>query len=433
MKQTDIYTLIRDARKPRKRSSDSVLIGRQPVFDQSDQVWGYELLFRDPLFKPGLESTINPQEATSAVILDGYELIRPSLRSQQRLFINFTAELLATEMAAVLPVDSCVIEILENVQPTDEVVTGICNLKKQGYIFALDDYVGQPHLEAFLPLVDIVKVDVLELSPTDLYSLNTKLHSFSVRKLAEKVETHDVAKRCRTLGFTLFQGFFYSKAELVKGKKFAPSQVSKTRLLTLTADAAVDITEIIQGIRSDVFLSYKLLKLINSVYYGLPMRVHSVEHAVNLLGIQRVRQWLCLTALAEINTSPMGKELACFAAQRARFLEALGQIHLSRHAPQQHSLSRLFIVGLFSLLENILHVPQKEIFSFIPLEEDVLQVLTEKTGPLAPWYNLMQAYEEGNWDQVEKIARSLGLKRQELTATYVDAGAWSSTVFASLD
>ena len=431
MDDTNIHNMLRRLEPTRLSSGDTALVARQPIFDLSGRVSGYELLFRDSSLKPGLGGK-SSQAATSSVMLDGFELMRPFLTGQQRFFINFTGEFLVAELPAVLPPETCVIEILETVEPSESVLKGIRNLKKRGYVFALDDYVGQPRLEPFLSLVDIIKVDVLALSPEETARQAAVLSRYPARLLAEKVESHEVAERCRAQGFSLFQGFFYGKPKIVKGKKLAPSQMTKARLLSLSANRNVELEEIIESIAADVFLSYKLLKLINSVYFGLVMEIRNVGHAVSMLGLDRVKQWLCVITLAEMDTSPMSQELVCFSALRAKFLEQLAQKHVKQYPQQKSDVPRLFLVGLFSLLESMLRIPLKDIFASIPLDEQVLQVLTQGTGPYAPWYQLMQSYEKGDWTLAKKLSSKLGLKSHDLASAYFDAGTWRTEVFGVL-
>lgn len=404
------------------------LVARQPVFDQHGRVWGYELLFRDPSMQPGLAGK-SSEVATSTVMIDGFELMRPMLRGKQRFLINFTAEFLEAELPAVLPPDVCAIEILETVTPTETVLQGLTNLKKQGYLLALDDYVGQKEMAPFLSLVDIVKVDVLEMSHDDIKNIAAFLTPFPARLLAEKVEDRETADVCRAEGFSLFQGYFFSKAEIIRGKKLNPSQMSKTRLLSLTANAEPDIQQVVQAISADVYLTYKLLKYINSLYFGLPTQVHSVEHAVKLLGLQKIRQWLCVTALADMDAAPMSQEIVYTSALRAKFLEILAEKCSGCNLHGREFPSKLFITGLFSLLESLLRVPLKEIFQSIPLDGDVLQVLCEGDGPLANWYELMTYYEKGQWEEVQKVSRRLGINDFDLASAYIEAGKWSTALF----
>lgn len=399
---------------------NTVLVARQPIFDSQGRVWGYELLFRNP---SSGRAEGHPNAATSTVMIEGFELMRPLLRPKQRCCINFTAEFLEAELPSVLPPDICVIEVLESACPTEAVLTGLSSLKKQGYLVALDDYVGQPELKPFLSLADIVKVDVLNLPREQIGRLSHMLAMYPARLLAEKVETTEMAAFCRAQGFTLFQGHYYAKAELVSGRKLNPSQITRTRLLALLSSRNMNMEQIGKVVSSDVYITYNLLKFVNSVYFGLPMKVDSVDRAIKLLGTRKIRQWLLVTALAGMDSSPMSHEIVYISALRAKFLEILAQKRKKSFA------AKLFLAGLFSMLESMMRIPLEEIFSAIPLDADLLEVLSTGTGLLAPWYQLMLSYEKGDWNEATDLGRQLDLSAEELCRAYISAGTWSSAVF----
>ncbi|MDR2161135.1 MAG: HDOD domain-containing protein [Desulfovibrio sp.] len=405
---------------------NTVIVARQPIFDLAGAIQAYELLFRDPSLKPGLGGK-SAHAATSSVMVDGFELMRPSLRQGQRFFINFTREMLEAGLANLLPPEFCAIEILEDVQPTEDALRGLLQLKQQGYLLALDDYTGQEDLAPFVPLVDIVKVEVLGCSPDRLLALVNSLLPHKVSLLAEKVEDLKTADLCRQMRFSLFQGFFYSKAELVRGRKLTPSQITKSRILAYSSsdDMDRDIHKMVDAISADVYLSYKLLRYVNSAFFGLSVPVSSIRHAIAILGRVKLRQWLCVTALAEMDSAPMSRELVLLSALRAKFFELLGE----RVAPGGKLSHSLFLVGLFSLLESMLQVPMREILSTLSLEEDQKQVLAFHQGPLAPWLDLLDAYERGRWAEVRETAARLRLSEADLAPAYAEASTWSTSLF----
>lgn len=409
-------------------AGNTVLVARQPIFDVHGRVYAYELLFRDPRFKGGFGGKC-PHGATSTVMVDGVDLMRPSLRPGQRFFINFTAELLEAEVASLLPPELCTVEILEDVLPTEAVLTGIRNLKKMGYQIALDDYIGQKELRPFLPFVDVIKVDVLGRTEAQLTLLTGQLRRLPCQLLAEKVEDHAMASLCRTLGYTFFQGFFYSKAEIVRGKKLTPSQITKTRLLALSTNDESSIEDIANGISGDVFLTFKLLKYVQSAYFGLSTKVTDIPHAIRLIGRTRLMQWFCVVALAEMDSAPMSREIAAISAVRAKFLEVLAKKYYVRPTTEKNIPNSLFFLGLFSLLESILGVPLHEIAESIALDGDVIVALEGGEGPLAPWRNLMLQYERGEWAEVQLLANLLHLSDSDLTEAYTEATNWSVELF----
>jgi EAL and modified HD-GYP domain-containing signal transduction protein len=408
---------------PGRDVTDVALVAKQPVFDLQGAVWGYELLFRDPSMAPGLGNK-SAQAATSTVMIDGFSLLRPMLRGKQRFLINFTAEFLEQELPQVLPPEICVIEILETVEPTKSVLQGLASLKQQGYLLAVDDYIGQDSLHPFLPLVDIVKVDILELGQNaQIAKIANDLKAYKAMLLAEKVEDHETASFCREQGFSLFQGFFYSKPVVVRGIKLNSSQLTKTRLLALMADKNVDFQQVNDILSTDVALTYRLLNYINSVYFGLPVKVWDVGHAAKLLGMQKLRQWLFVSALAGLDSSPMSREIVYISAYRAKFLETLAQ---SVGRNDKGLCSKLFLVGLFSMLESLMGVPAEEIFAQLSLEPEVQEVLVGGTGPLALWYDIMVAYEQGLWNEVYALAKTMNISDKQLSKAYIAADQWAT-------
>lgn len=411
------------------KSNQVSLVARQPIFDQDGKIQAYELLFRDTdginACRPGMSAT-DSHAATSRVILEGFTLLRPSLLPGQRFFINFTEELLEAELPSILPPDVCVLEILETVTPSPWLMRSLENLKKSGYILALDDYNGQEQLEAFIPLADIIKIDVLLAGEKNIALLTRKLASCKAQLLAEKVENAHMSSLCKEQGFTLFQGFFYSRPEVVKGRKIATSEITQARLLALSYKDDIGIDSITKIIAADVSLTFKLLNYTNSVHFGLPSKVTTVQHAIMLLGRRKLTQWLYFTALATMNSTPLSRELAYISALRAKFLETLGKKHFSEAGDNTPEL--LFLTGLFSLLEAIMGMPVSEISAIVPMDGRVVAAL-QGQGPLGPWLKLAEAYEHGDWDVLRTLSGSLDILDQDLSDAYTIAAVWSSELY----
>lgn len=406
----------------------TALVARQPIFNCKNHTVAYELLFRSNKTLPQNQPT--PASATSNVILNGFNLMRRSLTPNQRFFINFTDDLLEAGVAELLPPETCVIEILEDCVPTDTLLKNLLVLKDNGYTLALDDYTGQQNLKPFLDVVNIVKVDVLG-TPADRLPQLAALLRNKVTLLAEKVEDFGMAETCRQLGFSLFQGYFFSRAEIVKGQTISSSQLTQARLLTLAGKADTTHDEIVNLVTADVSLTVKLLQYVNSVYFGLPVKVKTVRHATAILGSKKLRHWLYVTALADLNNAPLAKEIARLSAQRAKFLENLSVIKYVEPTELHTEIhSQLFLLGLFSLLDQIMKLPFSVIAENIPIHNDVLRALDSREGPLLPWRNIMDKYELGHWDEACDTAHRLGIRDTDLAIAYADAAEWSNYFFS---
>jgi len=406
---------------------DIALVARQPIFDVSGNVSAYELLFRDPAMKPGLAGK-TPSAATATVLVDGFELIRPTLRPGQRLFINFTEETLETGLATMLPPNICVVEILEDVRPTPDVLQGLRILKRKGYTLALDDHVGQKEHAAFLSMVDIIKVDVSGKNEEGIRSQANLLREYQATLLAEKVEDLNTMQLCRDQNFSLFQGFFFGKAEIVKGKKLSPAQSTKFRLMSLAANEESKLDSLAEAVMADFSLAFKLLCYINTVHFGLSKKVNTIKQAITLLGRQKFRQWLFAITLAELDSTPMSHELAYTSAVRGKFLEVLAHQGKTVMPSQQNMGGYLFLLGIFSMLENILGIPMEQVQDKLPMEEKILEALAG-TGPYAPWLDLIKSYECGAWDKVDMIAPCLEKDSAVLKESYAEAVLWALDIF----
>lgn len=417
---------------PRVGSSGvACFVARQPIFDTEGKIKAYELLFRDPSLKLSDEELTNSHIASSRVMIDGFNILRPSLLTGQKFYINFTEELLKTDIPSILPPNICTLEILENVKPSKGLIENLTRLKQAGYSIALDDYQGQDFAKDLLPLVDIIKVDVQDISEITLRLLVSNLKKYPAELLAEKVEDAQMESLCKSLGFSLFQGFFFSKPEIISGKKITPSEVTKTRLLAFSSKKEISINEITNVIQADVSLTLKLLSYINSLYFGLPTKVKTIHHALMILGNVKLKQWLYATTLADINAVPLSHELAYISALRAKFLENLASIYFKDIENASKYIEQFFILGLFSLLEIIMQMSFHEISTSVPMEDEVLESLQGK-GKFSLWLKLIEAYEVGDWEATKKIATPLGLRDEDITFAYTSAAVWSAALYGGL-
>ena len=414
-------------------AEQQVIVARQPVFDQKGGIWGYELLYRRP---PDLAAAdfSSGTVATAAVIINGFDSVRPSLKKSQKVLINFNSELIETQVIRLLPAETCIVEVLEDVEPTPAVIESIKAIKAAGYIVALDDYTGQASLQPFLPLVDIIKVEVLGRSPRELANLLLRLRGDRIKAtlLAEKVENAPTAALCRELGFTLFQGYFFSKPELMHGKKVSTSQAVRMHILALCIGDEVDIRAIGDAVMHDPIITARFLRFVNSAHFGLRRNIQSVHRALALVGPITFMRWLCVNVLATLENTLVAHELAFLASQRAKFLENLGSGLKARNMLKQDiSVSALFLTGLFSLLESVMRMPLAEALEGVPVNEDVLTALEGGESAYSPWLKLLDRYEHGEWETSIAIARTLNLAEKDLSSAYTQALEWSSIFFQS--
>ncbi|ADH86761.1 EAL and HDOD domain-containing protein [Desulfurivibrio alkaliphilus] len=397
-------------------------IARQPIFDTKGRVFAYELLFRS-----GLHNYFDSDDfdqASARVIANSNLLFTlDEMTGNTRAFLNCTEKVLLKGLMTTLPRQQAVVEILENVEPTPEVVQACKRLKEQGYTLALDDFVYHRNFEPLLDLADIVKVDFLLSDNKQQDEMARKLLPRGIKMLAEKVETHEVFEQAKAMGYQLFQGYFFAKPIIISRKDIPTNKIQLLRILKDIHAEDVDFKKLALAIQSEVSLTYKLLKLINSAAFALRQRVTSVLHALTLLGLREIRSWVSLLAISSMaNDKPA--ELVVISLVRARMCEQLAL--LSQMGDRK---SDLFLVGLFSLLDVIMSRPLNEILKEISIEDDVIAALTRADGPLFNILQLTIAMEKGEWDKVSQLATKMQIDEQQLPATYREAVAWAQEIY----
>lgn len=399
---------------------EPVYVARQPVFDTDMEIWGYELLFRS-----GTESNLASFEdgdmATSRVVVDGFSMAVDMLTPGQKVLINYPSSMLLKKVPWALPSETAVVEILETVEPDQDILKICKQLKSDGYVLALDDFVGSPGYEPFLEIADIVKVDVLDLGPQKLVDVAKNLQNYPCIMLAEKVEFLETFDFCRKIGFKLFQGYFFSKPQIVSGKKLAANQLSKLDIMRELGAADIDMKKISHIIQADVSLSYRLLRYINSAGMGLTHKIKSISQAVNMLGQRKISTWLQVIVMAEMNSTARAGELLQLSLQRARFLEIICKHTRTTPLPPDS----MFILGLFSYLDALLSQPMEEIIEKISLEPRMSEALLGHDKELGVWLSLVKACERGDWESAAAALKLTGLNSSVAAISMNAAGIWA--------
>lgn len=401
---------------------ERICVARHPIFTADMQIWGYELLFRHAediqvaVFSDG-------EQATSQIIADGFGLAAPGLRKGSKALINFPRDALIGAAPYVLPPDRCVVEILETVKPEPEVISACQELKKRGYVLALDDFEGDPGFEPLCELVDIIKVDILGKSPRQVADIVKGVSGYNAALLAEKVENHDVFKVCKGLGFTYFQGFFFNRPEIIPGRKLSASQVAKVKLLKELSALDTDPARLVEIIQTDLSISYRLLKYINSAFFGLQIEVTSIQRAVSMLGCQNMRQWLQVIILSDINTTDKAQELVRISVQRGRFLQLM-----AARVATPFDQDGMFLLGFFSLLDAILDQSMDTVLAEIPLDPGIKKALVDSTSTDGVWIDLLDEIDRCNWVRLTRKVSQMGLSINMVSRLSADASAWTAQV-----
>ena len=406
---------------PNKNSHLYRYVARQPILNANEQVFGYELLFRDGVedYFRQTDLDLASRSTLDTSMLMGLDV----LCDGRRAFINCTRETLLKDYVTLLPSAQAIVEILESV-PVDDLVKAACaRLKAAGYVIALDDYVADDPRAELAQYAEIIKVDLKATSPAEQANLVQHLGSPSCRMLAEKVETREEFAACKKAGFSFFQGYFFRRPELLYAREIPKNQVNYLRLLQAISRDEIEVREIEGIIKGEASLCYRLLRYLNSAAFGFTSEIHSVRHGLSILGEREVRRWIRLVAaLGAGQNKP--SDLVLSALVRARYCELL--------APAiPHGESDLFLVGLLSLMDVILEVPMGVVLEGISLDRETKAVLLGQKSQLDPVYQLMLTQEAADWPRLAELCHQLRLSESHVTECHWKAMQWAREMTAS--
>ena len=384
-----------------------VFVARQPIFDPQLDVTAYELLFRG---SNSIDRALiaDNDEATSTVVINAFtELGIDTVVGERRAWVNVSRDFLVQSMAFALPRERVVLELLENQRVDDQLLDALRALRADGYQIALDDFSWSDHLEPLLAYVDVAKVEVLGRDHGAVAEDVERLRPYNLRLLAEKLETREDYERCAELGFELFQGYFFCKPETLSARGVAPNRLAMLQLIAALQDPNIEFSQLDALISRDVALSYRLLRYINSAFFGLRREVDSIGRALALLGLENVKRWSTLTIFAGIDEKP--REVIVTGLTRARFCELACPRFFGESQPD-----RLFTLGLFSVIDALMDAPMADVLDKIPFPAEMTDALVKGTGKKGELLQAAFACERGEFPSTQ------------LAQIQLEAIAWAS-------
>lgn len=396
----------------------TIYLARQPIFNIGLEVYAYEILFRNSATNAAFIADGN--KATSTLITNTFvEMGLEEIADNRIAFINLTRDFLVGRLPLPFGPGKVVLEILEDISADPESIAGTQALASSGFTLALDDFVISDQNKDLIPYASIIKVDIRPFDAHTLQQQVEKLKPYQVKLLAEKVETREEFTLCTTLGFELFQGYFFSKPTMFSGKQVPAGHLRVLEVLAKLQAPDCNLRELESLISYDVGISYKLLRIINSSYYNLNKRVESIQHALVILGLNTLKSWITVIALSSVDDKP--RELITMTLIRAKMCENLaGKFGCKPDAA--------FIVGLFSLLDILLDQPLAYLMLNLPLAEDIVEGLMQRKGPAGELLNFVIEYEKADW-----TLAGINLTHSDAVTAYLDALQWTRKISQHLE
>ena len=368
-------------------------VARQPILDASGALRAYELLFRS-----GPESIFRGDgDLATRTMLDNSVVFGiESLTGGLPAFINCTLDALTGDLVQLLPPQLAVLEILETVEPTPELLAACHRLKKQGFRLALDDFVWEPRFEPLIALADYIKIDFLLSGPGIRRSLLNRIQGKPIQLLAEKVETQEQFRAALAEGFTLFQGYYFCRPTLISRRRIPSNSLHYIELLPRRQKRPLDLSALIPLIKRDAALTFRLLRLVNSPLYPHHGEIRSIRAAILVVGEDAFRHLASVAIASELAGQGAG-ELMRMAMIRARFCELVSDA-LRLEASEQ------YLFGMFSLLPAMLRLPLQDTIATLPLRQAIRDALLGADSLERAPLTWMEAYEQADWARCEAIA-----------------------------
>ncbi len=391
-----------------------MFIARQPIFDKNLSVFGYELLFRSRKDSQGFDGS-NSQSATASVISGLYEIGLDNIVEDKMVFINFDDVFIHSDAFLLIKPNRMVVEMLEKIKVDSRLLERLAKVKKEGYQIALDDFNEDFENYPLIPYADIIKYDLF-LTPLETIARQIpKVIREGKIPLAEKVETYEIYLQARAMGFELFQGYFFSKP-CIAGRSCnkAPTKLHYFQMLSELRKKDPSFLKLAQMIELDVVLTYRILRLVSARSQG--SRVESIQSALAYMGLNQIERWLSTLMLQDlIADKPF--ELMKISLIRSHFAQLIAkELKMSQQDQQSASL-----MGLFSTLDGILDQTMEEALEDIGIPEEIEDALVGQRGPLYPIYNLVLAYEMGNWQLADQEISEMAINHQIINQNYRDS------------
>lgn len=394
-----------------------IFIARQPIFDRHLKVYGYELLYRRD--NQNCFCGLDDDQATTELIYNSFLVMGLNdLTDGKRAFINFSKELIGSEVPYLLPSESIVVEVLERNKATQATKDACKKLKAMGYKIALDDFVVDEHNFPLIELADIIKVEYPAVSP-DVQAHLIKKYSPKIKFLAEKIETREDYNLAVKMGYDYFQGYFFSKPTMIGSREIESLNANIFRVMEELNHPEPDFKAIAEIIQCDLGLSYKLLKLVNSVYYGAKYKINTIPHALVYLGTKELHQWFSLMLLKDIQDVE-NAEMIKLSLIRGKLMELLAfQLHSGLDKTE------CFFTGMFSFIDVLLNQPMSQVLNGLPIADNVKQALLGNDNAYRKLLDCVIASESPNWNYTENQypISEIGIKKY--MDLYIDALKWA--------
>jgi len=394
---------------------NKVFIGRQPIINKNKKIFGYELLFRNSMVSDA-DVTSNIK-ATASVIVNAFNNVGlKRLIGEKKGFINVDAEILESRIFDLIPKENMVLEILETVELTSNMVELCKKLRGEGYQLALDDFIYSEPLSPVMSSANYVKIDLPMYNRQSLTEVVAQLKNYPVKLLAEKVETREDFEFCYSLGFDYFQGYFFAKPSIVTAKSLSPAQLVLIELSrSLSKEEEFHTIEAL--FKKNPELNYKLLKFMNSAAFYTTQKITSIRQSLALLGYRNLQKWVTLLLFAGEGGDYKSSPLLERAALRGRIMELLSKKITNDPATADSA----FMAGALSLIDILLERPITDILNEFNLSQDINNALIRREGFIGTLILIVEMLEQEKFGFIQEMLVKYNVPLEDLFSMEINA------------
>jgi len=395
-------------------------IARQPILNRRREVFAYELLFRS-----GIQNccqAVNLDQASASMLDTSFMIGLNKLTGGQRAFVNCPRDFLLLDYISLFPRDMVVIELLETIKPDASVVDACRKLKHDGYLLALDDFEDTPDWAPLIGIADFIKVDFRLTNRAQQQALVARYAEKGIHMLAEKVETQQEFSEAMEMGYSLFQGYFFCRPEIVQQRAIPTSKLAYLELLGAAMAPEFDVQELASKIKHEPSLTFKLLRYLNSAAFALRGEIQSIPHALSLLGEHELRKWIAVVCVG-VMAGGKPDELMTVPLVRGRFCELLAPL-----AGMPGHANDLFLLGLLSVMDAVLNQPLAVILDDLPVRHEIKEAMLARKGLYWDLLQIAIAHERADWETITALASRMGIKEDQIPEIYISAVDWASAL-----
>jgi len=401
----------------------------------SNKIFGYELLFESN------DDSLYNSDSSAADAVANFLLQNNSAIFDGRLtFITLTPTLLFRNTPKMFDKNHTVIQIGMNVIIHPLAESFVRRYKENGYSFAIDDFQFSPKCFSMLEYADYVKINFSSdkgvTSESNIKNIIDMAHGFDKKVIATNIEDEAGAKYAKEFDFDYLQGSFVGDNFIKKVGKVEYMQSSFFSLIVAISRDEVDLDEVETIISRDAGLSYSLLKMANSMHFGLRKKTNSIRNALVTIGMQQLKQWIYLLSFTndDGNMNEDSEELLKLSFTRASFAQGLQKFKSSFELTGPEC----YMMGMFSTLNYMMDAPMSEILEELDIDERIAAALLEYSGEAGTLLKLIISYEKADWKNVKLLAKELELPNGMISQCYMDCieevnEIWKSLTSSNMD